>query len=243
MNIIEFDSVSKRYRMGTLEVAALKQVDFVVPEGDFVALTGPSGSGKTTMLNLIGCLDDPSEGRILVEGRAVGDLSERELDRLRSRTFGMIFQSFNLVPVLTARENVALPLYLQKLGRAEIEARAEAALKAVGLEPFAGFRPDQLSGGQRQRVAVARALVTRPRLVLADEPTASLDSANAEALVLLMKQLNEEQGVSFVFSTHDERLLRHVPRIVELRDGELLGPIAASGAGPHAADARLGALA
>ena len=221
MNIIEFVSVSKRYRMGEVEVVALDKVDFVVPEGDFVAITGPSGSGKTTMLNLIGCLDFASEGTILVAGRPVADLAESELDMLRSRTFGMIFQSFNLIPVLTAQENVALPLHLQKLPRDEIRSRALAALDAVGLGRFAAFKPDQLSGGQRQRVAIARALVARPKLMLADEPTASLDSANAQALVVLMKKLNEEQGVSFVFSTHDERLLRHVRRIVELQDGKL----------------------
>jgi len=221
MNIIEFVSVSKRYRMGAVDVIALDKVDFAVREGDFVAITGPSGSGKTTMLNLIGCLDLASEGKILVEGRPVADLAESELDALRGRTFGMIFQSFNLVPVLTAQDNVALPLYLRKLSRDEIRSRSLAALDAVGLARFAGFKPDQLSGGQRQRVAVARALVAQPKLMLADEPTASLDSANADALVMLMKKLNEEQGVSFVFSTHDERLLRHVRRIVELQDGKL----------------------
>ena len=221
MNIIEFVSVSKRYRMGAVDVIALDKVDFAVREGDFVAITGPSGRGKTTMLNLIGCLDLASEGKILVEGRPVADLAESELDALRGRTFGMIFQSFNLVPVLTAQDNVALPLYLRKLSRDEIRSRSLAALDAVGLARFAGFKPDQLSGGQRQRVAVARALVAQPKLMLADEPTASLDSANADALVMLMKKLNEEQGVSFVFSTHDERLLRHVRRIVELQDGKL----------------------
>jgi putative ABC transport system ATP-binding protein len=229
MNIIEFVSVSKRYRMGEVDVVALDKVDFSVPKGDFVAITGPSGSGKTTMLNLIGCLDAASEGSILVEGRPVADLAEAELDTLRSRSFGMIFQSFNLVPVLTAQENVALPLYLQKLSRDEIRRRSQAALDAVGLQRFAGFKPDQLSGGQRQRVAIARALVTRPKLMLADEPTASLDTANAEALVVLMKKLNEEQGVSFVFSTHDDRLLRHVRRIVELQDGKLRSPQPAAG--------------
>jgi putative ABC transport system ATP-binding protein len=221
MNIIELVSVTKRYRMGTVDVVALDKVDFTVAEGDFVAITGPSGSGKTTMLNLIGCLDTASEGSVLVQGRPVDGLAESELDLLRARTFGMIFQSFNLVPVLTALENVALPLYLLKLARAEIRRRALDALDAVGLRRFADFKPDQLSGGQRQRVAIARALIGHPKLVLADEPTANLDTANAQALVMLMKQLNEENGVSFLFSTHDERLLRHVRRIVELHDGTL----------------------
>ena len=222
MNIVEFVSVSKRYRMGEVDVLALDQVDFIVPEGDFVAITGPSGSGKTTMLNLIGCLDTASAGTVLVGGRPVAALSEAELDHLRSRTFGMIFQSFNLLPVLTAQENVMLPLYLQNLARDTIRTRARAALDAVGLDRFAGFKPDQLSGGQRQRVAIARALVAQPKLMLADEPTASLDSANADALVVLMKQLNEEQGVSFVFSTHDERLLERVDRRITLCDGAIM---------------------
>ncbi|MCX7293669.1 ABC transporter ATP-binding protein [Janthinobacterium sp.] len=223
MNIIEFVSVSKHYRMGEVNVTALDKVNFSVAEGDFVAITGPSGSGKSTMLNLMGCLDIPSAGEILVLGKSVASMSESELDSLRSRTFGMIFQSFNLVPVLTAQENVGLPLHLQQLSRGEIRQRAMAALQAVGLERFAGFKPDQLSGGQRQRVAIARALACRPKLMLADEPTASLDTENAMALVDLMKKLNTEQGVSFVFSTHDERLLQHVNQVVELHDGILTG--------------------
>lgn len=221
MSIIEFISVSKHYRMGEVDVTALDKVNFTVNEGDFVAITGPSGSGKTTMLNLIGCLDTPSSGEILVQGKAVATSSEEELDTLRSRTFGMIFQSFNLVPVLTAQENVALPLYLHSLSRDEIKKRSLDALQAVGLERFSGFKPDQLSGGQRQRVAIARALVSRPKLMLADEPTASLDTANAMSLVALMKKLNAEQGVTFVFSTHDDRLLEQVKQIVILHDGIL----------------------
>ncbi len=221
MYLVEFASVTKRYQLGDVEVVALDGVDFQVQPGDFVAITGPSGSGKTTMLNLIGCLDSPSDGEVKVMGKAVNALSEPALDQLRSRTFGMIFQNFNLIPVLTAEENVALPLHLHALSRQETRQRVAEALRAVGLERFAGFRPDQLSGGQRQRVAVARALVTRPQLILADEPTASLDTTNAIALVELMKQLNAEQGVTFVFSTHDDRLLQHVRRIVELRDGTL----------------------
>lgn len=223
MNIIEFISVSKHYRMGEVNVTALDQVDFTVEQGDFVAITGPSGSGKTSMLNLMGCLDTPSSGQILVQGKSVATLSESELDSLRSRTFGMIFQSFNLVPVLTAQENVALPLHLHRLSRTEIKNRSLEALQSVDLERFAGFKPDQMSGGQRQRVAIARALVSRPKLMLADEPTASLDTTNAMALVDLMKKLNVEQGVSFVFSTHDDRLLTQVNRIVELHDGILTG--------------------
>ncbi|TDR79757.1 ABC transporter ATP-binding protein [Paludibacterium purpuratum] len=221
MNLVEFASVTKRYQLGDVEVVALNGVDFQIQPGDFVAITGPSGSGKTTMLNLIGCLDAPSAGELRVMGKTIEALGEQALDQLRSRTFGMIFQNFNLIPVLTAEENVALPLHLHNLSRQDMRQRATEALRAVDLERFATFRPDQLSGGQRQRVAIARALVTRPQLILADEPTASLDTANALSLVELMKRLNSEQGVTFVFSTHDDRLLRHVSRIVELRDGKL----------------------
>ncbi|WP_444929422.1 ABC transporter ATP-binding protein [Microbulbifer sp. SSSA002] len=221
MNLVEFESVTKRYQLGEVQVTALNSVDFTVQKGDFVAITGPSGSGKTTMLNLIGCLDSATSGEIRVAGQAVSQLSDRQLDTLRSRTYGIIFQNFNLVPVLSALENVMLPLYLHGLSKAEMRRRAQASLAAVNLSRFAGFRPDQLSGGQRQRVAVARALVTEPKLILADEPTASLDTASALSLVELMKQLNREQGVTFVFSTHDQRLLQHVKRVVELRDGHL----------------------
>lgn len=228
MNLVEFESVSKSYRLGEVEVTALDSVDFTVQRGDFVALTGPSGSGKTTMLNLIGCLDSPTSGEIRVLGQPVSQLDGRALDTLRSRTYGIIFQNFNLVPVLTALENVMLPLHLHRLSKSDMERRARAALESVGLARFADFRPDQLSGGQRQRVAVARALVTEPKLILADEPTASLDTASALSLVELMKKLNTEQQVTFVFSTHDQRLLEHVSRVVELRDGRLSSTRAAA---------------
>ncbi|MGL6162689.1 ABC transporter ATP-binding protein [Microbulbifer sp.] len=232
MNLVEFESVTKRYRLGEVEVTALDSVDFAVRKGDFVAITGPSGSGKTTMLNLVGCLDSPTSGEIRISGQPVSGLEDRALDQLRSRSFGIIFQNFNLVPVLTALENVMLPLYLHRQPRAEMRRRAAAALASVGLTRFADFRPDQLSGGQRQRVAVARALVTEPKLILADEPTASLDTASALSLVELMKQLNTERQVTFVFSTHDQRLLQHVSRVVELRDGQL-----SSGKAPRAEEA------
>lgn len=221
MNLVQFSSVSKRYTLGETQITALNGVDFDVRPGDFVAITGPSGSGKTTMLNLIGCLDSPTSGQVCINGETVNSLSESELDRLRSKSFGMIFQNFNLIPVLTALENVSLPLHLHGLKRQQMRHKAQEALAAVGLDRYADFKPDQLSGGQRQRVAVARALVTRPHLILADEPTASLDTVNALALIDLMKQLNAELGVTFVFSTHDDRLLRQVSRIVELRDGHL----------------------
>jgi putative ABC transport system ATP-binding protein len=219
--IVELKSVSKTYRLGEVTVNALENIDLSIESGAFLALTGPSGSGKTTLLNLVACLDVPTHGEVRIDGVATANLSEREMDRLRSRSIGMIFQSFNLVPVLNARENVALPLHLHAMSAAERAQRAADALTAVGLEQFATFIPDRLSGGQRQRVAIARALVTRPRLILADEPTASLDSANAFALVELMRELNQKNGVTFVFSTHDDRLLQNVLQVVELRDGRL----------------------
>jgi putative ABC transport system ATP-binding protein len=220
--LVELKSVTKTYRLGEVTVNALDDVSLSIDEGAFTALTGPSGSGKTTLLNLIGCLDRPDTGVVLIDGRPTGNLGENQLDHLRSRVAGMIFQSFNLVPVLTARENVELPLHLHPLSRAERAARVDDALASVGLTRWADFQPDRMSGGQRQRVAVARALVMKPRLILADEPTASLDTANAVALVDLMRQLNQEQRVTFLFSTHDDRLLRSVSEVVELRDGRIV---------------------
>jgi putative ABC transport system ATP-binding protein len=212
-NAVELVSVSKRYRLGATEVVAVREVSLVFAAGEFAAITGPSGSGKTTLLNIMGCLDAPSSGQVKIAGADASGLGERELDRLRSRSIGFIFQSFNLVPVLNAVENVMLPLHLHGLRAAE--------MRRQGLEAQAGFLPDQMSGGQRQRVSIARALVTGPRLVLADEPTANLDSANADAIVELMRQLNRERQVTFVFSTHDASLLGKVDRVVRLRDGRL----------------------
>jgi putative ABC transport system ATP-binding protein len=220
-NLIELHSVSKHYRLGEVTIPALTDVDLAIGEGEFIAITGPSGSGKTTLLNLIGCLDLPTGGKVLLGGKSVAECSEKELDILRSRTLGMIFQSFNLIPVLTARENIELPLYLHRLSASEREQRVRHAMASVGIERFADHLPDKLSGGQRQRVGIARALVTRPRLILADEPTANLDSANALAIIEEMRQLNRQQGVTFVFSTHDDRLLKSVDHVVQVRDGKV----------------------
>ncbi|WP_027801576.1 ABC transporter ATP-binding protein [Paraburkholderia dilworthii] len=229
MSLVEVKSVTRQFRLGQLSVRALDDVSLQIETGAFAALTGPSGSGKTTLLNLIACLDMPDSGSVLIDGTATSQLSESQLDRLRSRSIGMIFQSFNLVPVLNARENVELPLRLHALSVKERWDRVDEALDAVGLLKFAGQRPDSLSGGQRQRVAIARALAVRPRLVLADEPTASLDSGNAFALVDLMRTLNEAHGVTFLFSTHDDRLLGNVRDVIELRDGRITSRNAQSG--------------
>lgn len=222
MAIVEAVAVTKTYPLGDTTVNALDGVDLTVRQGDFLALTGPSGSGKTTLLNLIGCLDLPTSGDVRIHGVRTTELGEAALDQLRSRTFGMIFQSFNLIPVLNVTENVALPLHLHGTTVSERQERVANAIAAVGLAPFASSLPDRLSGGQRQRVAIARALVTAPRLILADEPTASLDSVNAFALIELMQSLNRDKGVTFVFSTHDDRLLRNVRDIVTLRDGRIV---------------------
>ena len=221
MRVIELDNVSKTFKLGTVEVPAVRKLSLRIGKGEFAAITGPSGSGKTTILNLIGCLDLPSAGTVRLDGVATSELDEEALDALRSRRVGFIFQSFNLIPVLNAEENVMLPLYLHGISRAEMRRRALEMLELVGLAGFAGSLPDQLSGGQRQRVGIARALVIGPSVILADEPTANLDSGNAAAVVELMRTLNRERGVTFVFSTHDVSLIDKVDRVIQIRDGAL----------------------
>jgi putative ABC transport system ATP-binding protein len=219
--VIELENVTKDFKLGAVSVRAVKSLSLRVGRGEFAAITGPSGSGKTTILNLIGCLDVPSAGTVRIDGVSTSSLDDTALDELRSRRIGFIFQSFNLVPVLNVEENVMLPLYLRGLTRGEMRERALAALALVGLSGFAQFRPDQLSGGQRQRTSIARALAIEPSVVLADEPTANLDSANAAAVVDLMRTLNRERHVTFVFSTHDLSLLGKADRVIVVRDGML----------------------
>jgi putative ABC transport system ATP-binding protein len=215
---VRAEDVTKEYALGRTLVPALRGVSLLVEPGEFLAIAGPSGSGKSTLLNLIGCLDQPSSGRILVGGRDVSALDDDRLSDLRARTIGFIFQTFNLVPVLSALENVEFPLLFQG-ERGGSRGRARAALEAVGLKGVEDHRPDELSGGQRQRVAVARALVTRPRIVLADEPTANLDSVTGEAIIDLMLGINRREGTTFVFSTHDPKVMAHAHRVVRLADG------------------------
>ena len=219
--IVKLEDVTKTYRQGQVTVNAVDHLSFEVSAGEFVALAGPSGSGKTTTLNLIGALDVPASGKILVEGRDIAGLSKRALARLRRDRVGFVFQAYNLIPVLTAYENAEFVLALQGAPKAEREARVMEMLAAVGLEGMERRRPDELSGGQQQRVAIARAMVARPALVLADEPTANLDSNTAESLLGLMEQLNVERGTTFVFSTHDDRVLARAHRIIKMRDGRL----------------------
>ena len=220
--IVQLEGVRKDYRLGAVVVPALRALDLTISRGEFSAIAGPSGSGKTTLLNLIGCVDVATAGRVTVAGQETGQLSDRALTRLRLFQIGFIFQSFNLVPVLTALQNVEFPLLLQGgIRRAERHARVRALLARVGLGDHAEHRPGELSGGQRQRVAIARALVTRPALVLADEPTANLDSKTGGTIIDLMKQLNEQDGTTFLFSTHDQQVMTHAHRVIRLVDGQI----------------------
>jgi len=234
--LVELRGVHKRYRQGRVEVPALAGVDLDVGPREMLAICGPSGSGKSTLLNIVGLLDEPDAGSVRVGGAALAELDARARARLRARAVGFVFQSFNLVPVLSALENVLLPLALQ--GRADRAGRrrAQALLDAVGLGARARAYPDRLSGGQRQRVAIARALVTEPRLVVADEPTANLDTATSRVVMALIQALRERLGTTFVFSTHDDRILPFMSRIVQLRDGRALDDAAARFPilGPHA---------
>ncbi len=219
--LVQLQDVARTYLLGDVEVRALEGVSLSIGAGEFTVFAGPSGSGKSTLLNLVGCLDRPSRGVVSVEGRDVAGLDDDALGGLRAQRIGFIFQSFNLVPVFTAFENVELALRLAGVqeGRAE---RTEAALRQVGLADYLHRRPSQLSGGQQQRVAIARALVKRPALVIADEPTANLDSHNGEAILDLMRQMNEEHGVTFLFSTHDPAVMARARRVVRLLDGRVV---------------------
>jgi putative ABC transport system ATP-binding protein len=219
-SFITVRDVHKAYRLGETMVPALRGATLELRRGEFTALVGPSGSGKSTLLNMIGCIDEPDAGAVLVEGRDVAHLSDDERSRLRNEKIGFIFQSFNLVPVLDIYENVELPLLInERIPAGERRDRVMQAIRDVELEGFVRHAPDKLSGGQRQRVAIARALVGSPLLVLADEPTANLDSGTAHRIIDLMLSLNESRHVTFFFSTHDEKLIARVARIVHISDG------------------------
>jgi putative ABC transport system ATP-binding protein len=219
--LIRLTNVSKSYRLGKVGVRALENVDLDIARGDFLALAGPSGSGKTTLLNLVGCIDKPDAGRIVIDGVDVTAVPLHRLAATRRDALGFIFQTFNLIPVLTAYENVEYPLLLQNVSRRERDARVRRWLDQVGIAPQAKQRPDQLSGGQRQRVAIARAMVGEPKLVLADEPTANLDSDTAAHILDLLAKLNAETGTTFVFATHDPAVMSRAARCVRLRDGRV----------------------
>jgi putative ABC transport system ATP-binding protein len=231
-SIVIARGVEKTFRAGAVAVRALRGVDLEIRAGEFLALVGPSGSGKTTLLNLIGALDRPSAGELVVLGQRIAELGKRRRADLRLRAIGFVFQAFNLVPVLTALENVEFVLEMQGLG-AERRARALEVLDELGLADLARRRPAELSGGQQQRVAVARAIAARPRLVLADEPTANLDGENAEVLMHLMRDLRDRHGMTFLFSTHDPRVVAHAVRVVTLVDGRVARDEEKPGEPPH----------
>jgi putative ABC transport system ATP-binding protein len=222
MNVIELKGVKKDYPLGATTVHAVRGVDLAIEEGDFISIIGPSGSGKTTLLNIIGCIDHATGGIVKIHGQDVTEYSDKQLTDLRLHTIGFIFQTFNLIPVLTTRENVEFPLLLMKkenLKNKEIRQRAEQLIEEVGLTEQINHKPYELSGGQRQRVAIARALVTRPAIVLADEPTANLDSETGEMILQLMKELNEHEKTTFIFSTHDPDILKYAHGVVKIKDG------------------------
>ena len=222
MSLIRVESVSKEYRLGTQVVTALDDVSLDIDAGSFIAVAGPSGSGKSTLLNLIGCIDTPTKGRVLIDGHDTSGATPDTLADLRARMLGFIFQTFNLFPVLSAAENVEYPLLqFPEIDKAERQARVARFLDVVQLGRQAQQRPPQMSGGQRQRVAIARALATHPKIILADEPTANLDSRTGAEILKLMKGINRDLGTTFVFSTHDKKVIAQADRLVRIEDGRI----------------------
>ena len=232
--LVVLREIVKSYQLGKTVVPALQGVDLEIRRGEFTVVMGPSGSGKSTLLNIIGCLDRPSSGSYKFSGEEVSDRDFDKLASVRNEKIGIIFQSFNLIPVLNVIENVEFPCLMRRQ-REPMKALRDRVVKLcedVGLAPYVKHRPDELSGGQRQRVAIARALITQPELVLADEPTANLDSKTSEQIIALMQQLNQERGVTFLFSTHDPRVMQHAKRVVYIADGRIVeGNPAAAGSG------------
>ncbi len=223
MSIVQFKNVFKDYTLGEQQVQALCDVSLDISDGEFLAIAGPSGSGKSTLLNLIGCIDTPSSGKIFLNGQNVGGQTPDQLSELRARTIGFIFQTFNLFPVLSAEENVEYPLLqLNDISKKERQQRVVKFLDIVGLSRFSKHRPNQLSGGQRQRVAIARALATQPKIILADEPTANLDHKTGEGILQLMKSINDKYRTTFIFSTHDARVMAIADRLIHIEDGKVL---------------------
>lgn len=237
--VVELKDVHKVYPLGKTQVHAVRGVSFAVEKGDFIALTGPSGSGKSTILNMIGCIDKPTSGTVIIDGVETSSLSDRELTELRQKKLGFIFQSFNLIPVLDVYENVEFPLLLgkQRPNRREMQEWIEFLLEATGLASHRHHRPSELSGGQRQRVAIARALATKPTIVLADEPTANLDSKTGQAIIELMRKLNQELHTTFIFSTHDPNIVAAVDHVIRLQDGQIVEQTVGSRAHGDAAGA------
>ena len=225
MGSVSLRNVSKDYVLGRTLVRAVHDVSLEVERSEFIAIAGPSGSGKSTLLNLVSAIDSPTSGEVWIDGQQLSTLDDNALSDLRASKIGFIFQTFNLIPVLSAYENVEFPLLFAKKGKVE-HRRVREVLARVGLQEFMHHRPDELSGGQRQRVAIARALVTDPLIVLADEPTANLDSETGQAVIDLMLEINRAQGTTFIFSTHDPSVMNHARRVVRLVDGRVLAPLA-----------------
>jgi len=219
--LVQIEKVSRIYQQGKVQVRAVTDFSLNIQAGEFSVLCGPSGSGKTTILNMIGALDEPSQGKVRLEGRDLAELGRSDLARLRRDRIGFVFQAYNLNPVLTACENAEFVLALQNIPKAQRRKLVMDVLAEVGMADLAQRRPDELSGGQQQRVAIARAIVSRPAIVLADEPTANVDSLTADAILDLMARLNEEQGITFLFSTHDQQVMDRARRLIHLRDGRL----------------------
>ncbi|MDD3981185.1 MAG: ABC transporter ATP-binding protein [Spirochaetia bacterium] len=225
MAIVTLDKVKKNYMLGTTQVPAVRGVSFEIEKGDFISIAGPSGSGKSTILNMIGCMDTPSEGKVVVNGKDISQLTDYQTTMLRHETIGFIFQSFNLIPVLNVFENIEFPLLLGKGGNRTADKKkadkewVEYLIAQVGLERWIHHKSNELSGGQRQRVAIARALVTKPTIVLADEPTANLDSKTGEEVIELMKKINQDMDTTFIFSTHDATVVGIADHVIRLKDG------------------------
>ena len=221
--LLTLNNISREFSLGETRVQALRDINLNIQRGEFMAIWGPSGSGKSTLLNVLGLIDSPDRGSLNFDGQEVRLLSDNELSDLRSHKIGFVFQTFNLIPVLTATENVMLPLQIQGVPIQQARERARHWLSKVGLDKFHAFRPDRLSGGQRQRVAIARALAIEPSLLIADEPTANLDSRTSTEIIDLIEALNKETGVTCIFTTHDPRLLERVPRQLKMQDGVISG--------------------
>ncbi|GAA3648187.1 ABC transporter ATP-binding protein [Flavivirga jejuensis] len=220
--LIELNSVYKTYFLGTQKVKALKNINFSIMHGDFIAIAGPSGSGKSSLLNLISMIDEPTNGEILYGDVKIKDLTDNQITSFRNKKIGIVFQNYNLIPVLNAVENVAFPLQINKVSKKESIERASNLLEEVGLGEHLNHRPNNLSGGQKQRVAIARALITNPEIVIADEPTAALDSKTGMDIINLMKHLNETKKTTFIFSSHDPKVIDNVDSVITLRDGEII---------------------
>jgi putative ABC transport system ATP-binding protein len=235
MDLIFCQDITKQYHLGHVIITALKEVNLTIERGEFISIVGPSGSGKTTLLNLIGCIDLPTSGRITIDGQVTGGLSHSKLAELRASKIGFIFQHFNLIPVLSVQENIEYPLLRKKgaglsrnvskpTGNLRVrKTKVSEILAKVGMADFANHRPNQLSGGEQQRVAIARALVSDPKIVLADEPTANLDTQTSQSILQLMKQMNHEEQITFIFATHDPEVMQHAERVIVLRDGHFWG--------------------